>query len=400
MAQIRSKQIADFLASVDWNSVNTTDIANAQDVLGLVSDKVSTEASVRLDADQTLSENLSTEVVDRTNAVSAEASTRLANDNTISANLSTEASTRLANDNTISANLSTELVARANAVSAEASTRLEEDEAISAGLSTEVVDRTNAVSAEASARIAGDGALSNEFSTDLSTEASVREAADVALGIRIDQALSNIDPAALDSLTEVVSAFQNADGDLTALISDVLSEHDDEYEGLSDVVSTEIVDRTNAVSAEASLRVSADNVISGNLSTEVVDRTNAVSTEASLRVSADNVISGNLSTEVVDRTNAVSAEAYLRISGDASLDAKIDSGTLYFTETVDNLDFAAIDLKPFTTIKEFRTGAYDVNVFVNGVAVDFVQNSSTEFELVVDYFIEATDKIKVIGVQG
>ena len=45
-------------------------------------------------------------------------------------------------------------------------------------------------------------------------------------------------------------------------------------------------------------------------------------------------------------------------------------------------------------------GEYDVNVFVNGVAVDFVQTDVSVFQLLVDYYVEATDKIKVIGVKN
>ena len=40
MAQIRSKQIADFLSSVNWASVNSTDIANAADIKALVSSEI------------------------------------------------------------------------------------------------------------------------------------------------------------------------------------------------------------------------------------------------------------------------------------------------------------------------------------------------------------------------
>ena len=39
MAQIRSKQIQDFLSSVNWSSVNASDIANAADIKSYVDDK-------------------------------------------------------------------------------------------------------------------------------------------------------------------------------------------------------------------------------------------------------------------------------------------------------------------------------------------------------------------------
>jgi hypothetical protein len=42
---------------------------------------------------------------------------------------------------------------------------------------------------------------------------------DAALGARIDNLISNTDPAAIDSLSEIVTAFHNADGDLNAAIT-------------------------------------------------------------------------------------------------------------------------------------------------------------------------------------
>jgi hypothetical protein len=59
----------------------------------------------------------------------------------------------------------------------------------------------------------GQVALSN------SAEASARIAADANLQSQINSIFSNIDPAALDSLTEVVSAFQSADSDLQAAVA-------------------------------------------------------------------------------------------------------------------------------------------------------------------------------------
>ena len=53
----------------------------------------------------------------------------------------------------------------------------------------------------------------------LSSEISRATAAEAALGTRIDNVLSNVDGAALDSLTEVVSAFQAADSSLNGAIT-------------------------------------------------------------------------------------------------------------------------------------------------------------------------------------
>jgi hypothetical protein len=53
----------------------------------------------------------------------------------------------------------------------------------------------------------------------VSAEESRAEAAELALGSRIDSVISNTDPAALDSLSEIVSAFEAADSNLNGAIT-------------------------------------------------------------------------------------------------------------------------------------------------------------------------------------
>lgn len=69
---------------------------------------------------------------------------------------------------------------------------------------------------------------------------------DSALSTRIDNIVSNIDPVALDSLTELVTAFQGADGDLSTAISSLSSSS----------ASTIATERTRAMGVEASLQSS------------------------------------------------------------------------------------------------------------------------------------------------
>lgn len=59
--------------------------------------------------------------------------------------------------------------------------------------------------------------------SDLEQESQDREDADVALGVRIDNILSNVDPDSLDSLSEVVSAFEAADQNLNNAITSLAS---------------------------------------------------------------------------------------------------------------------------------------------------------------------------------
>jgi len=57
----------------------------------------------------------------------------------------------------------------------------------------------------------GDADVINQLGTDLTQEIADREAADNNLQSQIDFITTNTDPAALDSLTEIVTAFQDAD---------------------------------------------------------------------------------------------------------------------------------------------------------------------------------------------
>lgn len=60
-----------------------------------------------------------------------------------------------------------------------------------------------------------------EVDAAIAAEAVARTAADNALGARIDNILSNTDATALNSLSELVSAFQGADGSLATSITDM-----------------------------------------------------------------------------------------------------------------------------------------------------------------------------------
>ena len=57
----------------------------------------------------------------------------------------------------------------------------------------------------------GDANVTNQIGSDLSQEIADRQAADTNLQQQIDFITSNTDPATLDSLTEIVTAFQDAD---------------------------------------------------------------------------------------------------------------------------------------------------------------------------------------------
>jgi hypothetical protein len=108
------------------------------------------------------------------------------------------------------------------------------------------------IAAEASARAAADTAEASARAAADTAEASARAAADSNLQTQINNILSNTDPAALDSLTEIVAAFQAADSSLNNAISALGT-------GSSSALAQEISDR---ISADNSLDARLD-VIEG-----------------------------------------------------------------------------------------------------------------------------------------
>jgi hypothetical protein len=97
---------------------------------------------------------------------------------------------------------------------------------------------------------------------------SVAVAAEAALGVRIDNILSNVDPAALDSLTEVVQAFQDADSDIYEAIVNLANNI---TTNLNFEISSRIAgdqNLQNQVNAEESARIAADSSLQSALTSE------------------------------------------------------------------------------------------------------------------------------------
>ncbi|CAB4129436.1 hypothetical protein UFOVP116_7 [uncultured Caudovirales phage] len=103
----------------------------------------------------------------------------------------------------------------------------------------------------------------------VAVETQARMAADHSLTVRIDNVLANIDPSALDSLNEVVTAFNSADNDLSSAITNVLGRHTSE-------LAAEIQDRIEADTtnlavakdyADDAVVVEADARVAGDLTT-------------------------------------------------------------------------------------------------------------------------------------
>jgi len=130
---------------------------------------------------------------------------------------------------------------------------------------------------------AADGVLDAKIDQEI----AAREAADAALQSQLENIIANTDPEALDSLSEIVSAFQSADGNLNQLITDLgtssasalqaeIDRASGEESRIESKVDQEILDRQSAISAETSAREAADSSLEA-----------AISAEESARIAAD-----------------------------------------------------------------------------------------------------------------
>jgi len=367
---------------------------------------------------------LSTELVARESAVTAEASTRLANDDTISTNLSSELVARASADVSIAANLSTELVARASAVTAEASTRLANDNTIAANLSTELVARASAdvsiaanlstelvtraaaVSTEVSLRVLGDTSIAANLSTELVARAS-GDASVMALLSATFSALPMSDGTTIivDEATNTVQLKESVGAPASGTRT---------FAGLINVAAqpstlTGFGDLSLVTKAYVS---TADAAISTNLSSELVARASAdvsiaanLSTELVARASADVSIAANLSTELVTRAAAVSTEVSLRAYGDASIaanlsteKARIDAILIGASASSDN--FAEI-VTLINSVDTTNDQAFAGYVLANDAALssELVARASGDASIAANLSTELVDRIAAVSTE-
>jgi hypothetical protein len=102
-------------------------------------------------------------------------------------------------------------------LSAEVSRAQGEEGRIEGKLDQEILDRAADVTAEETRALAAEAAIAS----DLAAEVIRATGAEGGLQTQIDFITSNVDPAAIDSLTEIVAEFQAADGNLQTSITNL-----------------------------------------------------------------------------------------------------------------------------------------------------------------------------------
>ncbi len=239
--------------------------------------------------------------------------------------LKSEETARIAADNTLTNNLNSEI-----------SSRTSGDASLQSQITAEVGRATSAEQSNA-ANIATNA-------TAISDEATRAQTAEAAVNSRVDFIVSNTDPAALDSLTEIVSAFSDADSDLTSLISSNQTDIATNASGLAQ----EITDRAAAVSAEASARSSADTTLQSNIDQKVAksgDTMSGVLNMGSNKVAA--VADGTVASDAVNKGQMDAGLAAQHISQFDTSDLVEDpnASNRYFTEARSRESISAVDTK-------------------------------------------------------
>ena len=233
-------------------------------------------------------------------------------DSTLQTNINNEASARQSADTTLQNNINAEATARQNADTA-LDVRLDVLEADP--VTKTYVDNVKSTLESADTVLQGD--LATEVSARqaaVSAEEAARIAADALLGTRIDNILNNTDPAALDSLAEVVAAFQAADSNLNNAISSLST-------GASSGLGTEVADRQ-----------AADALLQSQIDTEVSARTNAdsdlqsqINSEISARQSADSSLQSSLNSEISARQTEDST--FVKLDGSRQMSGDLNMGS-------------------------------------------------------------------------
>jgi hypothetical protein len=231
-----------------------------------------------------------------------------------------------------------------------------------------LTEKTRALAAEAT------------LTTDLATETG-----------RIDNIISNTDAAALDSLTEIVAAFQAADSNFSALISSNTT-----------AIATEATARGNAdttlqanITAEAGTRAAADTTLQGN-----------ITAEATARISGDAATLASAATDATTKADAAQAAAIAHadtedalLIGDATVDgtsgntvkARIDSGDAAVTTAFGNADTAittaftaadtAIQLQVTANDGDIATNTSDIATNTAAIAQEVTDRTSADTTL-------------------
>ena len=160
---------------------------------------------------------------------------------------------------------------------------------------------------------------------ELAAEAAARIAADDALGSRIDDVLENVDPAALDSLTEIITEMQSISGSLSDSIISALGTHTSELAAheAAYVAKMALLDAEDtAIRFDFAVADSAERAFA--LAARDANEAARDSSIAAAKVTAD----AALAAAKVTADAALAAEEAARIAADGVIQADVDANEL------------------------------------------------------------------------
>ena len=315
------------------------------------------ELAAALGDDANFSATVTTSIGTKANQTSldAETSARSTADSGLQSNIDGEETARIAGDASLQSAIDAEIVARTTADTTETSARIAGDSdlqsAIDSLTSTQSSDQVS-LQSQITAEVARAASAEVVNAANIVSETSARSSADAAIESDIIGLQNQVgaiisgSPASLDTLVEIVSAFENADSDLsgvitnnsgrlttaetniTALDADITAEEN--ARGAGDVALGLRIDsdRTASIasfSSETASRVSGDASLQSAISTEETAR---IAGDASLQSAIDALSASSTSSallETSERTSAVSTETAARIAGDSVLQSAIDA---------------------------------------------------------------------------
>jgi hypothetical protein len=248
----------------------------------------------------------------------------------------------------------------ANAVAAE-ETRAEGQEA---AIRSEFAAADTALHTTISAEIAAaDTALHTTISAEIDGDVEVEklraEAAEAALGVRIDNVLENLDSAAIDSFTEVVTAFVDADSNLETSITNLSTA----------AAADRALIRSEFAAADTALKgdASADYDTLGKLEDKIQENATSISNEVSNREAADDALQTTIDA-IQGLDDILFEDSGVNSSGNATVDPEGRDGWYYknagsgekaFWYFFSSVDGEGNVVNP-VTVEEFQ-GVYSVN---------------------------------------
>jgi hypothetical protein len=330
--EVSDRQAGDTSLQNSIDAEETRAMGEESRLEGLIGDEVEdrqaavSDLQSQIDAEETramgvesgLQSQITQEVSDRQAAVSAETSARQSADTQLQSNIDAEKT-------------------RAEGVEAGLQSDLDNLDGyaqdIRNDLDQEIIDRAAAVSAEASAR---QSAISSEESARIAGDASTLQSSKDYTDGKISLVMSNLDTEALDSLVEIVTAFQNADGDLNNAISSLSSS------------------ASSALAAEQAARIAADSdlqsqidalegVVQGNFDLQQSDidglrsDVDALTTSLSNEVASIEDAMSGLNSSILDLEQALATEQAERMNGD---EATLSQAQAYTDQEIEALSDA------------------------------------------------------------